>query len=220
MSRHKARETAFLLLFQLLEGENEWESAQPTLAEAELSAENAAFAAALARGAWEKRFETEQYIRKLASSWQYERLFSVDRVLLHLAMYELKYLPETPAAIVLDETIELAKQYGADDSPAFVNAVLDNFRRQALVEHKPELEPDEAAIAAASMAYAKRAAAKAPKPEQPAKPQPPAMPITEQFGQRTFRKIAKNEQTAADKILPEPLEEERPNYSGRGEKKY
>ncbi len=210
MSRHKAREAAFQMLFQLLEGENEWQMTGETLAEAGLAPDNAAFARALAEGAWDKRFETEQYIRKFAASWQYERLFSVDRVLLHLAMYELKYLPETPAAIAIDEAVELAKQYGTDDSAPFVNAVLDNFRLKVLEQQQPEYQPDAAAIAQAQALYEQKAAerAKAAEPQPEAEPQPQSMPITEQMGKRGFRKIVKSEQTAADKILPEPEEEE------------
>lgn len=210
MSRHKAREAAFQMLFQLLEGENEWQMTGETLAEAGLTADNAAFARELAEGAWDKRFETEQYIRKFAASWQYERLFSVDRVLLHLAMYELKYLPETPAPIAIDEAVVLAKQYGTDDSAPFVNAVLDNFRIKALEQQQPEYQPDAAAIANARALYEQKAAqaAAAAEPEPEAAPQPQAMPITEQMGKRGFRKIGKSEQTAADKILPEPEEDE------------
>lgn len=209
MGRHKAREAAFQMLFQLLEGENEWQMTGETLAAANLTPENAAFAKALAEGAWGKRFETEQYIRKFASSWQYERLFSVDRVLLHLAIYELKYLPDTPAAIAINEAVELAKQFGADGSAPFVNAVLDNFRIKVLEQQQPEYQPDAAAIAKSRALYEQKVAAqaKAAAPEPDETPQPPSMPITEQMGKRGFRKIGKNEQTAADKILPEPEEE-------------
>lgn len=209
MSRHKAREAAFQMLFQLLEGENEWQMTGGTLAEARLTPDNETFARKLAEGAWSKRFEMEQYIRKFAASWQYERLFSVDKVLLHLAMYELKYLPETPSPIVINEAVELAKQYGTDDSAPFVNAVLDNFRIKALEQQQPEYQPDETAIANAQALYEKKAQALAvSEPEYKETPKPQYMPITEQMGKRGFRKISKREQTAADKILPEPEDEE------------
>lgn len=205
MSRHKAREVAFQMLFQQIEGANAPEMAELTLAEAGLSPAAADFAAQLARGAWERRFETAEYIKLfIAGSWQFERLFSVDRLLLQLAIYELKYGAEPPA-IVINEAVELAKAYGSDDSPAFVNAVLDNFRVKVLEQNLPEYQPSEQAIAEAAAAAA---VMPAPTPEPEPPKAKPAMPVTEQMGKRGFRKIAKAEQTAADKILPEPEEEE------------
>ncbi len=119
MIRHKARETAFQMLFQLVEGANDWQLAENTLAEADLPTKASAFAAQLAKGAWQKHFETEQYIRRLAKGWQYERLCSVDRLVLHLAMYELKYLPENPPPIVIDEAVELARSFATTSLAIF-----------------------------------------------------------------------------------------------------
>ncbi len=146
MSRHKAREAAFQMLFQLIEGANDWKMAEHTLAQAELPQKSAAFAVVLAQGAWQKHFETEQYIRRLAKGWQYERLCSVDRLLLHLSMYELKYLPDSPPPIVIDEAIELAREFGTDDSPSFINAVLDKFVHAVLTDKAADYQLDEVQI--------------------------------------------------------------------------
>lgn len=204
MSRHKARETALKMLFQLIEGGNDWQMAELTLAEAELGGDFAEFARELARGAWEKRFEMEQYIGMFTSGWQYERLYSVDRLVLHLAMYELK-AASTPAPIVIDEAIELARTFGTDDSTAFVNAVLDNFQRQVMQANSPDYQLDEGLLHRRSIESATaRPQADEPKPAA-AKPE---MPITKEFAAsaKGFRKIRKSDQTAADKILPEPEE--------------
>ena len=209
MSRHKAREVAFQMLFQLIEGGNEQPAADLTLRSAGLSPEAEQFARELTQGALAKRFETAEYIRKFTSGWQLERLFSVDRLLLQLAIYELKYCGEPPA-IVINEAVELAKAYGTDESPAFVNAVLDNFREKVLEQNLPEYQPSDEDIAAAMAEAARRQTMPeaAPEPEPPKAA--PAMPITEQMGKRKFRKIGKAEQTEADKILPEPEEEQKP----------
>lgn len=232
MSRHKARETAFQMLFQLMEGANDWPLAEHTLAEAQLTAKAEAFAAELARGAWQKHFETEQYIRKLAKGWQYERLCSVDRLLLHLAMYELKYLPENPPPIVIDEAIELARAFGTDDSPSFVNAVLDKFVHVVLSPEKgAEYQLDEAqmrqaeerlqqaeAAKAAAAAEAARAAEqawaeKAQADKLAAARKKAAKKVVKYSPQPApeapvgFRKIRKADITEADRILPEPDEE-------------
>lgn len=224
MSRRKAREVAFKMLFQMSEGANEWEMAQLTLGEAELSAGAADYASQLSFGAWEHRFEIAEYIRKFITGWQLERLFSVDRELLHLAIYELKYGSE-PQAVVINEAVELAKMYGRDESPAFVNAVLDNFCAKVLKENLPEYQPDEAAIEQARAAEQARMERLVPEPEPQEEPRVvPRMPITEKMEKRGFRKIAKAEQTEQDVILPEPDEEEdefgRPIFRRDGDRKF
>src|SRR5438270_10164692 len=55
----------------------------------------------------------------------------VDRTVLRLGAYELLFSPQTPAGVVLNEAIELARRYGSANSPAFVNGVLDRIRSRA-----------------------------------------------------------------------------------------
>lgn len=225
MSRRKAREVAFQMLYQMSEGANERTMAELTLAEAGLPRESAKFAAELSHGAWEHRFEIAEYIKKFISGWQLERLFSVDRELLHLAIYELKYGSE-PQAVVINETVELAKLYGNDDSSKFVNAVLDNFRKKVIEQNLPEYQPDEAAMEQARAAENERLAKLVPEEEPIEEPkQEPQMPITEKMEKKGFRKIARAEQTEDDKILPEPDDEEedefgRPVFRREGERKF
>jgi N utilization substance protein B len=61
--------------------------------------------------------------------WTVERLANVDRWVLRLGVAELRYLPETPSSVVIDEAVELAKRYGGARSGAFVNGVLDAVAR-------------------------------------------------------------------------------------------
>lgn len=222
LSRRKAREVAFQMLYQMSEGANERAMAELTLADAGLSHGAAEFAAGLSHGAWEHRFEIAEYIKKFISGWQLERLFSVDRELLHLAIYELKYSGE-PQAVIINEAVELAKLYGNDDSPRFINAVLDNFCKKVIEQNLPEYQPDEAAMEQARLAEEMRLAKLEPQPEPVEEPkQEPQMPITEKMENKGFRKIARAEQTEADVILPEPDEEEdefgRPVFRRDGER--
>ena len=55
---------------------------------------------------------------------------AVDRNLLRLAAFELLFESDTPAAVVLDEAVDIARRFGSEDSPAFVNGVLDAVRRR------------------------------------------------------------------------------------------
>jgi N utilization substance protein B len=56
---------------------------------------------------------------------------AVDRNVLRLGAYELLYAPQTPPLVAINEAIELARSYGAKESPAFVNGVLDRVRQDA-----------------------------------------------------------------------------------------
>jgi N utilization substance protein B len=85
--------------------------------------------------------EIDQRLSQAAENWRLPRMAGVDRNVLRLGAFELLFVPETPANVVLDEAIELARRYGSAESPAFVNGVLDQIRRSisgtAVVEEKP-----------------------------------------------------------------------------------
>ena len=83
----------------------------------------------LARGAWEHRGTIDPWIERLAPQWPLRRQPAVDRNLLRLAIHELTGTP-TPPKVVLDEAIELAKQYSTEQSAAFVNGVLDSVLKE------------------------------------------------------------------------------------------
>ena len=86
-------------------------------------------AADMAAGAWENRKASDQMVLRLAPQWPPHRQPGVDRNLLRLAVWELTHA-DTPPKVVLDEAIELAKQYSTADSGKFVNGVLDAVLRE------------------------------------------------------------------------------------------
>ncbi len=69
--------------------------------------------------------DIDQTISSYLRNWTLERIRAVDRCLLRVAVYEMLYYRKTPARVIFDEYIELAKRYGDTDSGNFVNAVLD-----------------------------------------------------------------------------------------------
>ncbi len=89
------------------------------------SAEAREFCDRLVRGTWEHRDEIDTLIKHHSQAWRLERMATVDRNILRLGVYELRFGGEVPKAVALDEAIELAKQYGSDGSAAFVNGILD-----------------------------------------------------------------------------------------------
>jgi N utilization substance protein B len=70
----------------------------------------------------------DRHIADAAENWRVPRMAVVDRNVLRLAAFELLFMPETPAAVVIDEAVELSRRFGSADSPAFVNGVLDRLR--------------------------------------------------------------------------------------------
>jgi N utilization substance protein B len=81
-------------------------------------------AVAAARGVWSQAKEIYATLLRLAPQWPPHRMPAVERAVLNLATWELLNTP-TPPAVVIDEAIELAREYGGPDSPRFVNGVLD-----------------------------------------------------------------------------------------------
>jgi N utilization substance protein B len=77
-----------------------------------------------ARSAWESRAINDAWVERLAPQWPSRRQPGVDRNILRLAVWELTHT-QTPSKVVLDEAIELAKTFSTENSPAFVNGVLD-----------------------------------------------------------------------------------------------
>ena len=82
------------------------------------------FARELACGVTGRCSELDELIARHARNWRVSRMAAVDRNVLRLAVYEL-LRGETPVSVVLDQAIELARRFGDEPSPAFVNGVLD-----------------------------------------------------------------------------------------------
>lgn len=72
----------------------------------------------------EKIEEIDATVNGVAEGWKTRRMGKVDLTIIRLAVYEMKYDEDVPVKVAINEAIELAKQYGTDDSPAFVNGVL------------------------------------------------------------------------------------------------
>ena len=77
------------------------------------------------RGTWEHIKECDGFIAGAIRKWQLSRLSQVDRSILRLSVYQLKFCCDMPPKAVINEAIEMAKKYSTESSPGFVNAVLD-----------------------------------------------------------------------------------------------
>jgi len=94
-----------------------------------VAGDTAAMARSLYLEAYRHLPEIDQLLNAYAGDWPVYRMASVDRNVLRLACYELLYHRETPAAIVINDAVEIAKRYGTEDSSRFVNGVLGAIHR-------------------------------------------------------------------------------------------
>lgn len=97
----------------------------PLLAEAELEGEAADYAQRLTAGAWAGFERYDHIIGGASDHWDVSRMAVVDRNILRLALYELTEQPSVPVRVVIDEAIELGREFGAAETPQFINGVLD-----------------------------------------------------------------------------------------------
>jgi transcription antitermination factor NusB len=95
-----------------------------------LSPNNLQFARTLFTFVREHLAWADAQIGSLAEHWDVNRIASVDRVILRMALVELAHMPDTPVKVVLNEAIELARKFSTSESPAFVNGILDAYVKQ------------------------------------------------------------------------------------------
>lgn len=134
-ARHRSRKRALQVLFQWdIRGESidrAIENYYDTLysEEQEKQPKPDRFMEELARGTAGQSAEIDRQIEARAANWRLERMAVVDRNILRLAIYELGR-NEVPAPVVIDEALELARQFSNDESLSFINGVLDAVHKR------------------------------------------------------------------------------------------
>jgi transcription antitermination protein NusB len=130
--RRAAREAALQMLYQCEVGRAGAFEAIATYwpsREAALDEPYRGFAESLVRGTLGRVAEIDALLSTHARNWRVERMAVLDRLVLRLGTYELLAEPDTPARVVLNEAIELARRFSGDEAAAFVNGVLDAVRK-------------------------------------------------------------------------------------------
>jgi len=129
-TRHQAREAVIGLLYAYDLGNPEIRKfAEEILEEKKIRNKQREFALSLFRGTVENMERIDEAIKKHLESWDMERLGHIERAILRLGAYELLFSDLDPA-IVINEAVELAKKLGTDQSPKFVNGVLDAIAKE------------------------------------------------------------------------------------------
>ncbi|MFN4196431.1 MAG: transcription antitermination factor NusB [Caldimicrobium sp.] len=135
MQRRKGREITLQILYQI-------EIAQIPLKEALQNYKNylskegdlkaLSFAEELLQGISQYKDFLDELIQKYTQNWTLNRLNLTDKNILRIALYEFFFRPEIPPVVSINEAIELAKLYGTDESPAFINGILDKIYKYEL----------------------------------------------------------------------------------------
>jgi N utilization substance protein B len=153
MTRRKGREIALQVLYQI---EMSNLSAKEALAqyrnhfiEASSDEEEASsfedvkdleeafnFASDLVLGIEKNRNFIDEKIKEYTRNWSFDRLNTTDKNILRIAIFEIFFRPDIPEVVSINEAVELAKLYGTDDSPAFVNGILDSIYKKELLSDK------------------------------------------------------------------------------------
>jgi len=123
--RHRARILALQALFEL---DSVGHPAEQTIAslleETPTPEESVRFARELVQGVLENREQIDEIIRKTAPAWPLEQVAAIDRNILRLAIYEIVIDNKVPMRAAINEAVDLAKEFGGETSPKFVNGVL------------------------------------------------------------------------------------------------
>lgn len=132
--RRIARETAVQFLYQ------ERPANGPSLDEAlalfwpmrEIAENTRAFAEELIRGTLSRLPQVDEKIKAYVENWDFERVASVDRAILRLAVYEMLFRDDIPPVVSINEAIEVAKRFSSEESGRFVNGILDRVCKDLL----------------------------------------------------------------------------------------
>ncbi|HPF21138.1 MAG TPA: transcription antitermination factor NusB [Syntrophomonas sp.] len=128
MSRRKARELAFKVMFQVDQVNAEPRTAfEYLLTEQRLADSEKEFAWSLIERCLQNQATIDHLISQYANDWSIDRMSSVDRNLMRIASSEILFLEGSQAAVAIDEAIEISKKYGEDNSASFINAILDKI---------------------------------------------------------------------------------------------
>ncbi len=134
-ARTRARGVALQALYEIdLVNHPPGEVLQHRLEEENLSPELAAFARRLLFGILPLRAQLDEVIARYAPEWPLDQIAPIDRNLLRMAAWEFAVQKDTPVKVAINEAVELAKTFGSDSAPRFVNGVLGS-----LAQHQNEV---------------------------------------------------------------------------------
>ena len=143
MIRSKAREKAFMFLFQLeLQKGDEDRQLTEFMTEREVSPAEAEYMVQLVNGVRAHYRDLDERFSPLLKRWTTDRLPKVDLTILRLATYEMFYQPNVPASVAISEAVLLSKKYSSEESRSYINAVLGRLSRSLEADAATKALPD------------------------------------------------------------------------------
>jgi N utilization substance protein B len=130
--RRQGREAALQVLYFWEIGRTEPQAALDAFFaehQPEADDEVVAFASRLVLGTVGEVEDLDAIIAQHSHHWRVERLATIDRLILRMAVWELRHDPDTPPAVVMNEALELAREFSTDDAVRFVNGILDSVKK-------------------------------------------------------------------------------------------
>ncbi|MBU4532144.1 MAG: transcription antitermination factor NusB [Eubacteriales bacterium] len=128
VSRRQARDFALQVLFQVdLTAQTLDQAFQGTAEFHSLDPAHYQFGLELAQGVLEHLRELDEAAANLSKDWSVSRMPVIDRNLIRMGLYEIKYCPDIPHNVSINEVVELGKIYGTDNTPRFINGILGNY---------------------------------------------------------------------------------------------
>lgn len=139
MSRIMARDTAMRLIYEwIMGGDGSLDCIDETIEATRLDSEDYDFIKRTVDGTKGHVLEIDRQISALSSGWKLERISKVDLAILRVAVYEMLFSGDISQGIAINEAVELAKRYGTERSPKFINGVLGGISRSLAAKKEEE----------------------------------------------------------------------------------
>jgi N utilization substance protein B len=143
-NRRRSRELAMQVLFQIeMNGDDSEEAVELFCKHFEVSKNAKPFFLRLVNGVKACQDELDRLIERFSDNWKISRMSGVDRNLMRVAVYELLYCEDIPPKVSINEAIDIGRRFGTEQSPAFINGILDSIR--IFLEEKKEAPDTECA---------------------------------------------------------------------------
>ncbi|MFL2948371.1 MAG: transcription antitermination factor NusB [Nitrospinales bacterium] len=132
--RRTARELALKFLYQTEFNSNSPDSELNSFCDrANVSEEVQNFTQALIKNILFHKKEVDELLQKISANWAPDRMAVIDKNILRLGICELLFDPTTPPKVVINEAVEIAKKFGTEESPDFINGILDKVFKDSKV---------------------------------------------------------------------------------------
>jgi N utilization substance protein B len=127
-NRRRSRELAMQVLFQMdINGDDSMEAVDLFCRHFEVPKKAKPFFLELVTGVRARRDEIDRLIEQSSDNWKISRMSGMDRNIMRVAIYELLHCHDIPSKVSINEAIDIGKKFGTEQSPAFINGILDNI---------------------------------------------------------------------------------------------